>query len=318
MSRTRYISATGVPYQAGGAVAVASKGPTPLELLAEVAAMTNGKVAADTMPLFSNTTGAQIYYTEYVPNEYLWCRAIRSQLTGMHMGMGPWGQSYGFQPIAKRHVLSCGHSLDSRVGIVVTWIHPDGATAQDMIDADDVKVCKRTIIAQINDFQGAACSDTKQAFVADVMVCKLTGPDLPDWVAIPETVITTVEQQAAMGAVGVPVICVSQGNPYAQYTGEFQVCPHNRKVYLSGISGSGWTAYSKASQFDLFRHDVTPGDSGTNLYLLVNGTLYLYSNRGVVLADYLDYLNSLILRSDVFTSDATGYTVQTHQLEIEI
>lgn len=285
----------------------------PYEMLYALTQMIDGKVAADTMHLFTNTTGSVITYDHYDVNEDLWCAPLRPQLTGVHMGMQQWGQGYSFQPLTRRHVHSCAHNGDSRVGIVVTWIHPDGATVEDMLAADDTKVCKRTIIAQINDYPNAFCSDPQEVLEADLMICKLGGDPLPDWVAIPDVLVTTVAQQQAIGALGVPGIVISQGNPVAQYTGEFQVCPHNRKAYLTGLVGSGFAGYSKASVFADFRHDVTTGDSGTNQRLLVNDTLYLHATGGVVLADYLDYLHSMISRSDIFTGDITNLTISTKQ-----
>ena len=271
-------------------------------IIGEVAAMVAGKVPADTMHLFSNTTPEVTDYASYTPNANLWCAPWRDKLTGVHMYMsGGWAQSYAFQPVTRRHLLSCAHSRDSRVGVTVRWVSADGT-----------ETCERTITRQVNDFQSAFCSDTQQTAVADVMIC-LIDEDLPDWVHVPPVIILSDEVSAAFLAAGVPCLIVSQGNPNVMYASDPYRWPeHNRRVYLRGIDTTPLPA-----PFADFDHGPTIGDSGTNKYLKACGDLCLYSSissagtSGPILGDYVDYLDSLILRADVADSISTGYSVRT-------
>lgn len=253
-----------------------------------------GKLPADALHLFSNTTANWASAT-FVPNRNLWCEDLRPFLTGVHMYGGSYHQSYGLQAITPRHMLDCGHG-GITVGNALRFVNVDG------------EVFNTSILRRITD------NDTPQ-YVTDLSIY-LTAHELPAWVHKATILQMSTEAKARLTAAGVPTVAVSQGN---WTTGPTDAnTPKNRKVYLK--------------QFDLsFRppnrlpwlHQVAVGDSGTPEFLMTGDQLRLIriittapSGGGVFPGDYLELIQSMIERADAAASISTGYTPRVESVGV--
>jgi hypothetical protein len=258
-----------------------------------------GRNAATDLALFSNTTGNWASAV-FVPNASFWCQDIRAKLTGFHMYAGDWSQSYGLQMITPRHAISCGHN-GPPPGKPLRYVSADGT------------VFETSISKWINDFPNAgSTSDTNRTFVTDLSVY-LLADEAPAWVYKAPILGLTNQDREWLGPLDPPTVAVSQGSRTDGTP--IQNTPNNRKLYVKSlILKSPRTALR-----DPFYHAVTVGDSGTPEFILVKDTPYLYriitgsNGSGVLVADHVAYINSLIARADAAAGISTGYTVTLSQ-----
>jgi len=265
------------------AVRIASEMSASVDALLTSAATpsTSMKLFTGVGPVYSGST--------FVPNTDNWLQSLRSQLTGIHMGAGAWTQSYGLIPLGDRFLLSCGHN-GPRLGDTLKYVKADGT------------VFTTTISKWINDHEDILqiyVSDTKQAYVTDLSLY-VTADVLPAWVYRAPIIRITDEDRAAMDSIDPPTVAISQGNwtdgPTSPY-GKADT-PDNRMVFVKSML----LKTPRTGLRDPFHHGAYVGDSGTPEYVLLGGVLYLYrvittgGETGIYVADWLDYLNALIVR----------------------
>lgn len=225
-----------------------------------------------TMPLFSNI-GANYVGNTFVPNANLWCADIRAQLTGVHMGAGNYGQSYGLMPLGNRFALSCGHGgpeHNEPGGLcTVKYVNVDGTvgTVVSTARANAYQALDSTVVAA-----GVPSLDMQvYAFSSDIPAFAYRAPLLE----------LSYSDQYAIAFRGVEYLTISQGNQIDS-TG-LSNTPKNRKVYKFGQSGD-------------WRHGLSVGDSGTPLYALINNTVYLVGilSGAQINSFTISHLNTLI------------------------
>ena len=249
-----------------------------LQAISAVDSRIAGKVPADSMHLFSNTTATWTSAT-FVPNRNLWCEDLRRFLTGVHMRAGAWNQSYGLQAITPRHLISCGHNGPG-IGESVRFVNVDGTVFD-------------TTILQWQKDNGTS------AFVADLSVY-LTAHELPAWVHKATILRADASARARLVAAGVPTVAVSQGNVVGT--------PRNRMVYAKQLDLAALPPHRSA-----FGYSPVVGDSGTPEFLMTPEGLLLLriitlsNGAGVFVSDYLDYVQALIVRADTAAGISTGY-----------
>jgi hypothetical protein len=283
-------------------------------IIREVDARLGSKVAASAMHLFSNTT-ANWTSDVFVPNDAFWLKAIRNQLTGVHMYVdGGWMQAYGLTPITRRHGIGAGHNgpgmeegVDGRHKVRFTGV--DGAVFETRISKwiNDNSGTGNANIGRVSDAM-------QQPAEADLSIYRFDD-ELPESVHImPIAPVefsqfwSTYEEPYWDGVTGykVPSIAISQGSRTDGTATENT--PNNRKAYVA-------SGYQVNAQRTAFHHDVTSGDSGCPEFVLCDGILYLYKvNTASIVADQITYLNALIARSQAAASDATEYTVAASEL----
>lgn len=243
-----------------------------------------GKVPADSMHLFSNTTAAWTSAT-FTPNRNLWCEDLRRYLTGVHMRAGGWNQSYGLQAITPRHLISCGHNGPG-IGESVRFVNVDGTVFD-------------TTLLQWQKDNGTT------SYVTDLSIY-LTAHELPAWVHKAVILRADASARQRMVTAGMPTVAVSQGNVVGT--------PKNRMVYTKQLDLSPLPPHRSA-----WGYAPTTGDSGTPEFvmtpegLLLLRIITLSNGAGVFVGDYLDYVQALIGRADSAAGISTGYapTVQT-------
>lgn len=271
----------------------------------EVESRLAGRVADEALHLFNVANNdwepdPDVAEGEFLiePNVDCWVQPLRSQLSGI-MIYSQYGAGYGITPITARHGICCGHN-GPKIGNKAWWADVDG------------NAHINTVAQLINDHPWISqneCSDTKQAYNGyDVTIYRMAEP-FADWVNIFPVANVSMTSDGLYGA-GYPVnrLSVSQGHPYHNYQdlGGWWATPNWRKFYVE---------YGPLVTGNLteFRHNVSPGDSGSPRFILCNGILYLDSILSGVgcLSDptILAYVNSLIARSQAAAGDPVEYVV---------
>ena len=262
---------------------------------------------AEAMKLFSGL-GPAYSGSTYPPNSACWLQDLRSQLTGVQMRAGGFTQSYGLQMITPRHAISCGHNGPSRNDAPLHYVNTDGT------------VHANSILKWANDSLGSngGLVDSYQSpAVTDLSVYLLTSA-VPEWVHKAPLLRLTAEDRTRMAPFHPPTVAISQGNWVAGPATPYGLAdtPDNRMVFTKQLDLSA----KRPGLRNLYHHGSYVGDSGTPEFILLGSTLHLYrvitssTGGGVLVGDWVDYINALIGRTDAAAGISTGYTVSAKTL----
>lgn len=282
------------------------RGDLATEMALSVDLLLLGKDAATSRNIHSNVVPGHSSEV-FVPSANFFAPGLRSQLTGVSMYNGGWNQSYGPTMITPRHAILCGHN------------GPGVGDAMRFVSADGSQVFNTTQLKKINDYPGAASSDTKQTYVADVAIV-LTQHEVPAWVYKAPVLNITSEMESELAGVNPPTLAVSQGNATAALfpSNPGAWTPNGRMLYVSAISPN---ASFNSLREPFARRPKVVGDSGTPDFIYAGGTMWLHriinysSGTGEIVSQRAAYINALIARADAAAGISTGYTVSVTDLE---
>ncbi len=250
-----------------------------------------GRTAANSLPFF--TAGTDVFAGTYVPNPDFWAIDIRSQFTGMHH-FTYYSRGHGLTAITPRHVINCAHNGPG-AGDIVRYVNVDGTVFQ------------TTLQVYLNDAgtSHGAWTGAGKGY-GDLSIYLLADP-LPEWaykapIVDAEWLGMSTIPYAYGGELRFPLLRATQAFPTA-------LGPISRKLEVIGFQG--------AEHLDIPQEwyaGFTTGDSGTPVFMLIGGQVYLYSVfSGEVCAAFVHYINDMIARADVQAGISTGYSLHPYQ-----